>query len=109
VGVRTVEQARQFRELLPEAWQLGFIPEPAKIEDFAQAGVEVIRLWSEWIAQDEQLVERVHRAGARLHVNTWAGSREELEPLLPHHPYSILTDDPARLLRTLEQLNVSRK
>jgi hypothetical protein len=43
VGVRSIEQAQQFRRLLPRSRQLGFIPKPEAIEAFAEAGVETTR------------------------------------------------------------------
>ena len=45
VGVRSVEQAKRFRRLLPQARQIGLIPNVKAIEPFARAGVETIRLW----------------------------------------------------------------
>jgi glycerophosphoryl diester phosphodiesterase len=103
VGVRSVDQAREFRKLLPEAQQIGLIGSPDDIEDYAAAGVETIRLWPRWL-MDETLVPRVRRAGARLHLNGSTGTPEEVTPLLKHHPDSLSSDAPARLLTTLPML-----
>ena len=73
VGVRSVEQAILFRRLLPEARQLGLIPDEDAIEGFARAGVETIRLWPRWL-EDRSLADRVRRAKARLHVNGTTGA-----------------------------------
>ena len=100
VGVRSVEQARQFRRLLPEARQLGLIPDPGSIEAFAEAKVEMIRLWPKWLS-DTTLVPRVRKAGAKLHLNNTSGSADEVQPLLAHSPDSLSSDDPARLIATL--------
>ena len=45
VGVRSADQAKLFRKLLPASRQLGFIPSPDDIEAYAAAEVDVIRLW----------------------------------------------------------------
>jgi glycerophosphoryl diester phosphodiesterase len=108
VGVRSVEQARQFRELLPAARQLGLISAPGEIEAFAEAGVETIRLWPKWL-EDARLVSRVRAAGAMLHLNGTSGAADEVQRLLEHGPDSLSSDDPARLVKTLIDLPSSRE
>ena len=103
VGVRSVEQARLFRQLLPEARQLGFIPRPDDIEAFAESGVEMIRLWMRWL-DDDTLVPRVRAAGAELQINVTRGHLEEIQPLLKYQPEAFLVDDPAELRRSLATL-----
>jgi glycerophosphoryl diester phosphodiesterase len=103
VGVRSVEQARQFRKLLPEARQIGLIGSPNDIEAYAAAGVETIRLWPKWLT-DASLVERVRKTGVQLHLNGTDGGVEELSQLLIHRPESLSGDDPARIVATLKQL-----
>lgn len=103
VGVRSVEQARQFRKLLPEARQIGLIGSPNDIEAYAAAGVETIRLWPKWLT-DGSLVERVRKTGVQLHLNGTDGGVEDLSQLLIHRPESLSGDDPARIVATLKQL-----
>lgn len=104
VGVRSVEQAKRFRKLLPKARQLGLIPKPESIEAFSDAGVETIRLWPRWL-KDDSLIPRVRKAKRRLHLNGTTGDPEEILPLLKHRPDSLSSDDPGRLRRTLRQLS----
>jgi glycerophosphoryl diester phosphodiesterase len=103
VGVRSPAQARLFRELLPESRQLGFIPRPEDIEAFAEAGVDMIRLWARWL-EDESLVPRVREAGVELHLNARTGDIEEMRELLLHRPVAVLCDDPALLMEALAVL-----
>jgi glycerophosphoryl diester phosphodiesterase len=103
LGVRSVEHAKRFRELLPEARQIGLIPTPDDIEPFAKAGVKVIRLWPKWLS-DESLVPRVRKLGLELHLGTGTGTRAEVLPLLAHEPESLSSDDPARLVKTLTEI-----
>lgn len=103
VGARSVEQAKRFRKLLPQARQLGLIEKPEEIEAYAAAGVEMIRLWPKWLT-DTSLVERVRQTGAKLHLNGTTGTAEEIAPLLKHRPDSLSSDDPARLIATLATL-----
>ncbi len=108
IGVRSVEQARQFRKLLPMSRQLGLIPDPQQIKAFAKAGVETIRLWPKWLS-DDSLVEQIHRVGVQLHLNGATGTPQEILPLLTHEPYSLLADDPATLVATLSELKRSKE
>ncbi len=101
VGVRSVEQARRFRELLPSARQLGLIEKPDEIEAYAAAGVEMIRLWPKWLT-DKSLVDRVRKTGAKLHLNGTTGTAEDIGPLLKYRPDSLSSDDPAKLIETLD-------
>jgi len=103
VGVRSVEQARLFRELLPGASQLGLIPNPESIEAFAQADVGTIRLWPRWLT-DKTLVRRVRQQKVKLHLNGTSGSRKDIVPLLKFRPDSLSSDDPGRLVETLKQI-----
>jgi penicillin amidase len=103
VGVRSVEQARQFRKLLPKSRQLGLIAKPEEIEAYVAAGVEMIRLWPKWLA-DESLVPRVRKAKVKLHLNGTTGEEAEVAALLKDEPDSLSADDPARLLGTLASL-----
>lgn len=108
VGVRSVEQAKLFAKLLPEARQIGLVPTEKEIEPFAAAGVKVIRLWPKWLT-DATLVPRVRKLGCELHLGTGTGTRAEVLPLLEHAPESLSSDDPAQLLKTLAELAEPKK
>lgn len=103
LGVRSVEHARLFHKLLPEARQIGLIPKEDDIEAFADAGVDAIRLWPKWLA-DETLVPRVRKRKLELHVGTGGGTRAEVLPLLAYRPESLSSDDPATLVKTLKEI-----
>ncbi|MCA9058310.1 MAG: acetylxylan esterase [Planctomycetaceae bacterium] len=108
VGARSVQQAVRFRSLLPEARQLGLIPELDDIESFADAGVETIRLWPHWLNDGGVPVERVRNAGRQLHLNGTTGQLKETVDLLLHHPESLSSDDPAELHRSLRRIQEGR-
>ena len=103
IGVRSVEQVKRFRELLPEARQIGLVPTVKDIEAFAEAGVRVVRLWPKWLA-DDALVPRVRKLGLEIHLGAGTGKRDEVIPLLAHSPESLSADDPAQLIRTLADI-----
>jgi glycerophosphoryl diester phosphodiesterase len=104
VGVRSVAQAKRFRELLPEATQLALIPTVNDIEAFAEAGVDFIRLWPRWLAEGDAPVKRVRATGAKLHLNGTTGGREETLGLLAYRPNSLSSDDPKRQKATLKRI-----
>lgn len=108
IGVRSIEHAKRFRMLLPEARQIGLIPTTNDIKPFAEAGVKVIRLWPRWLV-DNSLVPQVRKLGLELHIGSGMGTRDEVLPLLIHEPESMSSDDPARLLETLNELRAKPK
>jgi len=108
VGVRSVEQALLFRKLLPEAKQLGLIPNPQSIATFVDAKVETIRLWPDWL-KDKSLVPQIKKLGAQLHLNGTTGLPNEVLPLIAHQPFSLSADDPATLIKTLKSLMRDRQ
>ena len=99
---------RFYREHLPEATRMGFIQDPAQIEEFLAAGANLIRLYPRW-AKDKTVVERVRRAGAELHMIARLGSKQELLELLPYRPDSIHTDDPGRLIGSLAEFSEKQR
>ncbi|HTU17083.1 MAG TPA: glycerophosphodiester phosphodiesterase family protein [Gemmataceae bacterium] len=103
LGVRSVEHARLFRKLLPEARQIALIPRPDDIEAFAEAGVATIRLWPDWL-KDRTLVPRVRKLKCQLHLHAPKGTKEEVLALLPYEPESLSSDYPGRLLHTLSDI-----
>jgi glycerophosphoryl diester phosphodiesterase len=103
LGIRTVEHARQFRKLLPEARQIGLIPTQKDIAAFAEAGVTTIRLWPKWL-DDKSLVAEVRKHKCMLHLGAGKGTREEVLPLLAFEPESMSSDDPAKLRYMLKEL-----
>ena len=109
VGVRSVAQAERFRKLLPKARQLALIPSVDSIEDFAKAGVDVIRLWPRWLEDGDAPVKRVLATGKGLHLNGTKGERDETLKLLEHRPDSLSSDDPRRLIAILKQIAESKQ
>ncbi len=103
VGVRTLEHAKQFRKLLPEAKQIALIPTTDSIDAFADAKVDMIRLWTKWL-NDKTLVPRVRKHGVMLHLNGTFGAEDETRMLLMHAPDSIASDDPAKLVASLKKI-----
>jgi len=104
VGVRSVQQARLVRQLLPRSQQLGFIGDPKDIESYAEAGVDMIRLWPHWLtaADGTSILDRVRKTGLKLQLNGKTGKPQEILPLLKFAPDALLVDDPATLKATLE-------
>ena len=108
VGPHSVEQARRFRELLPEAKQLGIMPSVDEIEAFAEAGTEFVLIWSKWLTEGNGPVERVRAAGMKLHLNQATGELNNTLDRLVHQPVSIGTNDPKKFLETLRKIAAGR-
>ncbi len=103
LGVRSLEHAKTFRKLLPEAKQIGLIPTQKDIAAFAEAGVETIRLWPQWL-EDKTLLAEVRKHKCMLHTGTGKGTKAEVLPLLAYEPESLASDDPGQLRQTLKEL-----
>lgn len=97
VGVRSVEQAGYFRELLPDSKQLAFMSSPDLIEAFSEAGTDVLRLWFRWLNEDPSLGKRVHKTGKKMMINGTVGGIEETRSILTYSPDWILIDDVRQL------------
>ena len=106
IGVRNVGQAKRFRELLPKSWQIGLPATPGEIRDFADANVEFLRLWPQWLS-DKKLVENTRELGVWIHINGSDGSPEEIARLAQHRPDSISSDDPVRARSSLARFNTN--
>ena len=105
VGVRSVDQAKRFRKLLSEAKQLALIPSVETIEEFAKAEADVIRIWPSWLKDGDEPVKRVFATGKGLHLNGTKGELSETLELLKHRPTSLSSDDPGKLLATLQEIS----
>ncbi|MCA9128048.1 MAG: hypothetical protein KDB22_13225 [Planctomycetales bacterium] len=108
VGVRSEHQAKRFRQLMPEARQLGLIPTLESMDSFADAGVETIRLWPRWLQDGDAPVKRVHALKKLLLLNGTLGEETETRQLLQFEPDSLSSDHPARLKATLERIALGK-
>lgn len=95
VGARNLEDLRAFKTLNPNLRTLGFIRRIEDIEPFAWAGVDIIRLWPEWIHKDPGLIKRVHQLGKPVWTTAGSASCEELETLIQLGVNGILSDTPS--------------
>ena len=93
-GVRDIYDLKEFRSLNPNIRTLGFIKKSYDIDEFAEAGVDMIRLWPRWIRKDPALVKKVHDLGRPVWTTAGDASREELEELIGYGVNGILTDEP---------------
>ncbi len=103
LGVRSVEQARFFRQAIGTSRQLGLIPDASDIEAFAAAGVQSIRLKKSWL-KDADIVARHRKSKLDLLISSMTGSRREVLAALAFEPDAIVSDHPARLLASLRKL-----
>lgn len=102
VGVRSPEQAVEFRELLPDSRQLAFMGSPDDIEAYAEAGADVLRLWLQWLDNDSTLPDRVRQTGNKLMINGTEGELDEVRAIMNFDPDWILIDDIVQLQESLQ-------
>ena len=70
---RSLENAKRFRKILPEAKQIGLIPTADSIDAFADAKVDIIRLWPKWLTDKTLVPAAVRASGLLLHLNGTVG------------------------------------
>ncbi len=97
VGARSVADVRLFKSLNPNIRVLAFMDSPAQIDDFVQAGADIIRLWPEWIEAKPELVGKVHALGRPVWTTAGAADAEALRALIDKGVNGILSDYPALL------------
>jgi glycerophosphoryl diester phosphodiesterase len=97
VGARNLDDLRAFRALDPNLRTLGFVREVADIEPFVAAGIDIVRLWPEWIHRDAGLVQRVQALGRPVWTTAGAAPRDELQRLVALGVNGVLSDLPAEV------------
>ncbi|MDN3652078.1 glycerophosphodiester phosphodiesterase family protein [Thalassotalea ponticola] len=97
IGPRDVDDLIAFRRLNPNIRTLGFILTIDDIEPFIQAGVDIIRLWPQWIYANPDLVNQLRRLGKPVWTTVGAPQRGELEKLMSLGVTGILLDNPTIL------------
>lgn len=108
VGPRNLDDLRAFRALNPNLRTLGFIRNIEDIEPFAQAGVDIIRLWPKWIYANPNLVQKVHQLGKPVWTTANDAPREELEKLIRLGVNGILSDLPEVMNKLLADMKRAR-
>ncbi len=109
VGVRTLDDLRQFRRLNPNIRTLGFIRRPEDIDDFVAAGIDIIRLWPEWIRADQEIVRKIQGLGKPVWTTATDAPGEVLEELIRSGVNGILSDFPEVTSRVMADFEAKRR
>jgi glycerophosphoryl diester phosphodiesterase len=109
VGVRTLGDLREFRRLNPNIRTLGFVRSPEDIDDFVAGGIDIIRLWPEWIEADQEIVGKVQGLGKPVWTTAGDASREALEELIRSGVNGILSDFPDVASRVMADLEARQR
>jgi glycerophosphoryl diester phosphodiesterase len=109
VGPRNLEDLGAFRALNPNLRTLGFIRGTDDIEPFVRAGVDIIRLWPQWIYADPTLIGKIHSLGKPVWTTAGDAPRDELEKLIRLGVNGILSDFPEIMNSLLGDIRKSRE
>ena len=93
VGVRTLDDIRR----------------PEDIDDFVAAGIDIIRLWPEWIRADQDIVGKVQGLGKPVWTTAGDAPREVLEELIRSGVNGILSDFPEVTSRVMADFEARRR
>ena len=98
-AVRSLQELKNIQSLNPNLRTLAFIPERTDIETYSRAGVDIIRLWPDWIREDPNLVNKVHSLGNIVWTTSMEANREELKELIRYGVNGVFTDFPAMVAK----------
>lgn len=68
LGLRTTKHVARARAALPETTILAYLPRAGDAPEFAAAGANAIRLWSDWVDSDPQSIARTRALGPEVWV-----------------------------------------
>ena len=108
-GVRNIDGFAAFRKLNPEIRTLGFITTPFEIEKFAEAGVDIIRLWSWWLFLYPDLIKEARQLQKPVWVTAGGASRQDLERLISLGVDGIITDHPDIMTELQSEIKVAAR
>lgn len=108
VGSRNLDDLKTFRALSPGLRTLGFVDEIEDVAPFVAGGVDIIRLWPEWIYANPALVGRVHELGRQVWATAGDAPSAELEKLVRLGVRGILVDQPEVMNELLAELGKGR-
>jgi glycerophosphoryl diester phosphodiesterase len=103
LGVRSVEDAQLFRKLSPNIRQLGFISSATDMDEFAAAGVDILRLWARWIHSYAGFMDMAHELSKPVWVTSGFAGRDELEELGRLGADGFITDLPDVLIELMDE------
>ena len=103
IGARRLEDLQAFQRLDPGFRTLGFIKELRDLDPFVKAGVDMIRLWPDWIEEKPGLIDEVHALGKPVWTIAGDASREQLAALMAKGVDGILSDFPERMHSLLNE------
>lgn len=108
-GVRNLDGFAAFRKLNPEIRTLGFITTPFEIEKFADAGVDIIRLWAWWLFLYPDLMKEARQLQKPVWVTAGDAPRGDLEQLISLGVDGIITDHPDLMTELKSEIKVAAR
>lgn len=66
IGVQHSEDVSTIKDFNPSIETLAFMQHPTDYQAYVQNGVDIIRLWEQWVTAE--LIDRVHKAGCRVWI-----------------------------------------
>lgn len=108
VGPRSLADLKAFKTLNPNLRALGFFPGIIDMEAFAAAGIDIIRLWPQWIHADPKLVGKCHELNRPVWSTVNASLRPEIETLIGYGVDGILSDLPNVMSLIIKDMKQAR-
>jgi glycerophosphoryl diester phosphodiesterase len=104
-GVRELDDLKQIKQINPNIRTLGFISNPDLLDDFINAGIDIIRLWPKWIQNDPAMVKKIHDLGKPVWSTCTSSKIEDHKFLIDAGVNGIITDYPDMLKDLLKNIN----
>ncbi|HEX7036544.1 MAG TPA: glycerophosphodiester phosphodiesterase family protein, partial [Pseudomonadales bacterium] len=94
-GVRSLADLRRLNAIRPGLHRLAFPKRPAQVDAYLDAGVDVIRVWPQWLTRDPALADRARAAGVDVWLTTEDAPVEQLAAWAQDGIGGFITDRPA--------------
>jgi glycerophosphoryl diester phosphodiesterase len=104
-GVRSLADLDSLKKINPNIRTLGFIGQPDQINLYIKAGVDIIRLWPDWIDENTELVTSLREKNVPVWVTIAELSDDVLTRLLKYGVSGFITDHPEKLRMMLEKMD----
>lgn len=89
LGLHSVDTVRTVRKMRKDVKILAFMPSSDDIRDFADAGVDYIRLWESWLSEEN--VKLVRECGCDLWVMICGGDRFDSGETTPENLRNVIS------------------
>lgn len=100
IGARNLKVLRAASREDDDLVTLAFPKSTDLIDAFIEEGVDIVRLWADWVQRDPQLVDRVRSTSTRVWITAGELRGCALDTVMQHDVQAVITDFPREVMNT---------